>query len=189
MPDFIVTQTKKEYYDEQYNKLRFFWWVFSSVLFTLLAFFFSRPWEYATYIFIGFMTLFIWQDFTKNRKTKAKINFFLGILYFIWGILFTYFGVMLTKSDGLSISLAGFIIAFVFLRLGYKKMDKYSNLFRKLFKKKKSKRRNDWEKVNKPANWIFKKAQRKKSNIVNGEHYRYKIVRKGKRKEVYRKRK
>jgi len=187
MPKLIILQTKKDHDAEKYNNLRFFWWVFSSILFTLLTFFFSKPLEYALYIFIGFLTLFIWQDLTKNKKTKARINFFLGILYLLWGILFIYYSIMLTRSEGLSISLAGFIIAFVFLMLGYKKIDRHSNLFKRLFKRK-HKKKNSWERVNKPMGWVFRKARRRKSNIVNGEHYKYKIVRKGRRKIVYRKR-
>jgi len=37
----------------------------------------------------------------------------------------------------------------------------------------KSGKKSDWEKI-KPPSWVIKKMKKRRSNHVNGEHYRYK---------------
>lgn len=123
----VITQSKKDYYNEQYHKLRFFGWMIVSVLFASLFYTFIKSLSTLFYVWVGFIFLFAVSDITKNPKTRSYIQVFLGVLYGIWGILFLLATIIYMKTTDERIF--GFIITVIFLFIAYKKINKFTNLF------------------------------------------------------------
>jgi hypothetical protein len=127
----ITIQSRKSFLAERYDRLKFVWWIFSSILFTSLFYFFVESFSDLWWIFVGFMALFMFADLTKSRKTKAYAHVFLGLLYFIWGVLFLIFTVKYLGTTDERV--VGFILTGSFLMIAYKKIKRYTNLFYVLF--------------------------------------------------------
>lgn len=96
----------------------------------------------------------------ENRIFLYKLWFF--IKYFFFPLIVGLFVGTYTHSDKIG------IITFIVLML--------LMIFRKkIFKRRiDNKKGSDWKKIDRLPDWAFKKMKRRRSNIVNGEHYRYK---------------
>ena len=135
-PIHVIVQTKQEHCNEMYLRLRFFWWAICSFLFTLLFYGFIKTSFNLFLIFLGFLFLFAYADLTKNEKTKAHVHAFLGVLYFIWGILFLIVTLIMIKTN--DEKMIGLIVTAIFFTIAYKKIKKYTNIIELLFKRRAS---------------------------------------------------
>jgi hypothetical protein len=123
----VITQSKRDYDTERYNRLRFIWWTIASALFTSLFYIFIKSLSTLFYVWAGFIFLFVVSDLTKDQRTKSYIQVFLGILYGIWGLLFLLGTIIYQETTDERIF--GFILTAIFLYIAYKKINKYTDLF------------------------------------------------------------
>ncbi|MBT3642774.1 hypothetical protein HN604_03900 [archaeon] len=116
-----------------------------------------------------------------------RINYLLGIISaFLLGytILSARFG--MNELAIWTLVIGSILLLTLLYRLGFIKKK-----VRKSTRKSKTsngKRKSEWTIERKPKKWIFQKSRKLRKDIVNGKHFTYKIVRKGKRKIVYKKR-
>ena len=129
----VIVQSKQDYYNEQYLRLRFVWWIISSVLFTSLFYVFIKSLSTLWWIFLGFILLFIFTDLSKNERMKVNVQVFFGALYAIWGLLFLVISLFYLEINDERIF--GFILTAIFFVISYKKIKRYTNLFEIMFKK------------------------------------------------------
>ncbi len=120
----IIFQTKEEYYTEQYQRLRFIWWIVVSVLFTSIFYFIIKSLQKLLYIFLIFLALFIIADLTKNKRLRAYIRTIIGFFYLVWAIISIVIFILMRSEEG---SFFLIIIAIVFLILSYKDFKKHTN--------------------------------------------------------------
>ena len=112
----VIVQSQEDYYNEQYHKLRFIWWIISSILFTSLFYILTREVSVLWWVFLGFIFLFMYADLTRNQKMKANAHAFLGLLYFVWGILFFIFTIIFLRE--IDERIFGLGLTLVFLIVG-----------------------------------------------------------------------
>ena len=124
----VIHQTKKQYYNEMYHRFRFIWWIIASLLFTLIFWGLIESSYNRWYLFLGFLALFVISDFTGNAKVKAYMRITIGVLYFIWGLIFIISSLFLNPSDK-DMLIPGIAVGFIFIYLSYKSVKDNSNLF------------------------------------------------------------
>ncbi len=125
MPErHVIIQTKEEYYTEQYQILRFIWWIVASALFTSIFYFVIKSLEKLFYVFLFFLALFIVADLTKNKKFRAYIRTVIGFFYLIWAIISVIFFIIMRKEEGSFLLLT---LTVVFLVLSYKDFKNHTN--------------------------------------------------------------
>ncbi len=107
-------------------------------------------------------------DRIHERNRRRGINFGLWALF----ILSVVMGWLLfnIKQIQASLYLFGFsiiMLIIIIFRFGWnRKIGKISKKF--------SKRKSDWEKLNRAPDWVHRKMKRRRKNIVKGDHYLYK---------------
>ena len=90
---------------------------------------------------IGFLKLFVFSDSTKNQKLRAYVQGFLGVLFFVWGVIF----LLLTVWQLLAAPRSGplgdigsptvlFMLATAFIYAAHKRIGAYVNLFKVVFR-------------------------------------------------------
>ena len=131
-PEFVVVETAEEFdrYIKKRNRL-----IFSIILGVISSFFFSSffvpffPLSDIVYIFLGFLVLFIYGDYTKNLKHRSYIKATFAFLYGFWGIAFIVVGIFMyiQKPDTSTIIISS-VIGIAFLYLSYRYLKKYTTL-------------------------------------------------------------
>ena len=102
-------------------------------------------------------------DRIQERNRRRKINFILSLFFIITALIgFFAFSSNLLKVSYYFFSFALIILIVLIFRYG---------LHRKI---KLTRNRTDWERINHLPDWAYRKMKRRKSLIVNGDHYKYK---------------
>lgn len=102
-------------------------------------------------------------DRIHERDRRRKINFIFWVLLIVCGLIgWLSFKAGFVRQSYYFLGLTLLFLIVLVFRYG---------LHRKVIS---SKRHSGWERLREAPDWVYKKMKRRRTNMVNGDHYRYK---------------